>query len=101
MADTPGKMLFETHDLVIGYDEPLSKTTEFYYGAWTEDRSGRNQRNRKTTLLKSILGLIPSLSGTCELEKIWRSDILSRKSKARIELPVSKNLAGIPVIYPV
>ena len=26
---TPGKMLFETHDLVIGYDEPLSKPLDF------------------------------------------------------------------------
>ena len=26
---TPGKMLFETHDLVIGYDEPLSKPLNF------------------------------------------------------------------------
>ena len=50
---TPGKMLFETHDLVIGYDEPLSKLV------------GTNGIG-KTTLLKSILGLIPSLKGSCE-----------------------------------
>ena len=29
MARTPGKMLFETKDLVIGYDEPLSKPLNF------------------------------------------------------------------------
>ena len=28
-GQTPGKMLFETHDLVIGYDEPLSKPLNF------------------------------------------------------------------------
>ena len=44
---TPGKMLFETHDLVIGYDEPTFQTTELYNGTWTEDCSGRNQWYRK------------------------------------------------------
>ena len=63
---TPGKMLFETHDLVIGYDEPLSKPLNF-----TMERGqmialvGTNGIG-KTTLLKSILGLIPSLKGNCE-----------------------------------
>ncbi len=36
----------------------------------------------KTTLLRSILGLIPVLiREVANWEKIWRSDILSRKSK--------------------
>ena len=66
-GQTPGKMLFETHDLVIGYDEPLSKPLNFSMErgqkiAWV----GTNGIG-KTTLLKSILGLIPSISGECEL----------------------------------
>ena len=44
---TPGKMLFETHDLVIGYDEPLSKPLNFTDGTWTEDCSCRNKWYRK------------------------------------------------------
>ena len=59
---TPGKLIFETKDLVIGYDEPLSRPLNL-----TMQRgekvvlSGANGIG-KTTLLKSILGLIPSLS---------------------------------------
>ena len=64
---TPGKLIFETKDLVIGYDEPLSRPLNL-----TMQRgekvvlSGANGIG-KTTLLKSILGLIPSLSGSAEL----------------------------------
>lgn len=67
VAKTPGKMIFETKDLVIGYDEPLSSPLNI--------NMERNSRIvlvgangiGKTTLLKSILGLIPAISGSVEL----------------------------------
>ena len=64
---TPSKLIFETKDLVIGYTEPLSKPLNI-----TMERgqklalTGANGIG-KSTLLKSILGLIPSLSGSVEL----------------------------------
>ena len=67
VARTPGKVIFETKDLVIGYDEPLSSPLNI-----TMERNskivltGANGIG-KTTLLKSILGLIPALSGSVEL----------------------------------
>ncbi|WP_203247704.1 ABC-F family ATP-binding cassette domain-containing protein [Sporosarcina beigongshangi] len=67
LARTPGRYLFQTKDLVIGYDEPLSRELEL-----TMERgqkialSGANGIG-KTTLLKSILGEIPALSGSVEL----------------------------------
>lgn len=63
-ARTPGKYLFETKELVIGYDEPLSNALDL-----TMERgqkialSGANGIG-KTTLLKSILGEIPALAGS-------------------------------------
>lgn len=66
-ARTPGRYLFETKGLVIGYDEPLSKELNL-----TMERgqkialSGANGIG-KTTLLKSILGEIPALAGSVEL----------------------------------
>ena len=63
---TPGKMLFETKDLVIGYDEPLSKPLNFQMERGHKIAIVGTNGIGKTTLLKSILGLIPSLKGNCE-----------------------------------
>ena len=65
-ARTPGRVLFQTKDLVIGYDAPLSKPLNL-----TMERGqkvaliGANGIG-KTTLLKSLLGMIPPVSGTTE-----------------------------------
>lgn len=66
-GQTPGKMLFETHDLVIGYDEPLSKPLNFSMERGQKIALVGTNGIGKTTLLKSILGLLPSISGECEL----------------------------------
>ena len=66
-ARTPGRYIFQTKELVIGYEEPLSKplTLEMERGQKIV-LTGANGIG-KTTLLKSILGLIKPLSGTVEL----------------------------------
>ena len=66
-GQTPGKMLFETQNLVIGYDEPLSKPLNFSMERGQKIALVGTNGIGKTTLLKSILGLIPSISGECEL----------------------------------
>ena len=66
-GQTPGKMLFETHDLVIGYEETLSKPLNFSMERGQKIALVGTNGIGKTTLLKSILGLIPSISGECEL----------------------------------
>lgn len=61
-----GKLIFETKDLVIGYDHPLSKPLNL--------RMERGQKIAlmganglgKTTLLRSIIGEIPAISGSVE-----------------------------------
>ena len=64
---TPGKYIFETKDLVIGYDEPLSKPLTISMERGHKIALTGANGIGKTTLLKSILGLIPALSGSCEL----------------------------------
>ena len=64
---TPGCFLFETKDLVIGYDEPLSKPITVSMERGQKIALVGANGIGKTTLLKSILGLIPALEGTCEL----------------------------------
>ena len=54
---TPGKMLFETKDLVIGYDEPLSKPLNFQMERGHKIAIVGTNGIGKTTFLKSVLGL--------------------------------------------
>ncbi|MFV0465552.1 MAG: ABC-F family ATP-binding cassette domain-containing protein [Lachnospiraceae bacterium] len=60
---TPGRYIFQTEELVIGYDEPLSSplTLEMERGSKIV-LTGANGIG-KTTLLKSILGQIPAIEG--------------------------------------
>lgn len=64
---TSGKLLFEAKDLVIGYDEPLSKPLQLSMERGEKIALVGANGIGKTTLLKSILGLIPSLEGSVEL----------------------------------
>ena len=67
LGRTPGKMVFETKDLVIGYDEPLSKPLNLSLERGHKVALVGANGIGKTTLLRSILGLIPSLKGTVDL----------------------------------
>ena len=65
-ARTPGRYIFRTQDLVIGYDEPLSSPLNLEMERGSKlVLTGANGIG-KTTLLKSILGLVPPLSGSVE-----------------------------------
>ena len=64
---TPGKYLFQTKDLVIGYDSPLSKPLDLVMERGKKIALVGANGIGKTTLLKSMLGLIPSLEGSVEL----------------------------------
>ncbi|MCR5835947.1 MAG: ATP-binding cassette domain-containing protein [Lachnospiraceae bacterium] len=66
-ARTPGKVIVETTDLVIGYDEPLSKPINVRMERGEKIAVVGTNGIGKTTLLKSILGLIKPISGKAEL----------------------------------
>lgn len=66
-ARTSGKVLFETKDLVIGYNEPLSSPLNISMERGQKIAMTGANGIGKTTLLKSILGQIPALSGTVTL----------------------------------
>ena len=52
---TPGKYIFETKDLVIGYNEPLSKPLTLSMERGHKISIGRRKRNRKNNLIKKYL----------------------------------------------
>ena len=66
-ARTSGRYIFTTTDLVIGYDEPLSKPLNLSMERGQKVVLTGANGIGKTTLLKSILGIIPSISGKVEL----------------------------------
>lgn len=66
-ARATGKLIFETKDLVIGYDEPLSKPLNFLMERGEKIAVIGANGIGKTTFLKSIQGLIPAISGTVEV----------------------------------
>ena len=66
-ARTPSRFVVETEDLVIGYEEPLSKPLAFRVERGDKIVLTGANGIGKTTLLKSILGLIPPISGKVQL----------------------------------
>ena len=66
-ARTPSRYIFETKDLVIGYEEPLSSPLNIQMERGQKIVLTGANGIGKTTLLKSILGLIPPLSGSVDL----------------------------------
>ena len=69
LARTPGKMIFETTDLVIGYEKnkPLSREINLRMERGEKIALVGTNGIGKTTFLKSVLGIIDPLSGKAEL----------------------------------
>lgn len=65
-ARTPGRYIFQTKDLVIGYEEPLSKPLNLEMERGQKIVLTGANGIGKTTLLKSILGLVKPLEGEVE-----------------------------------
>lgn len=65
-ARTPGRYIFQTDKLVIGYDEALSSPLDLSMERGQKIALIGANGIGKTTLLKSILGLIQPLSGSVE-----------------------------------
>jgi ATPase subunit of ABC transporter with duplicated ATPase domains len=63
-AKTSDKLIFETKDLVIGYDKPLSKPLNLLFERGMKVAVIGANGIGKTTLLRSLLGEIKPLSGS-------------------------------------
>ena len=66
-ARASGKIIFETKDLVIGYDSPLTKPLHLYMERGQKIALVGANGLGKSTLLKSLLGIIKPLSGEVHL----------------------------------
>lgn len=66
-AKTSGRLIFETTDFIIGYDEALTRPLNVKMERGEKIALVGANGIGKTTLLKSILGIIKPLSGKVEL----------------------------------
>lgn len=67
-AGASGKFVISANDLVIGYDEPLSSKLNFVIERGQKVVIKGANGIGKSTLLKTLLGLLPPLSGECKLD---------------------------------
>ena len=63
-----GKFVMVAEDLVIGYNEPLSNKLNFAIERGQKIAIKGTNGIGKSTLLKTLLGIIPPLSGKCNLD---------------------------------
>lgn len=66
-ARTPGRVIVEAHDLVLGYDEPLTRPVEIILERGQKIALRGVNGLGKSTLLKTLLGRIPPLAGKAVL----------------------------------
>ncbi len=66
-ARTPSRHIVEAKNLVIGYDEALTRPVSFIFERGTKVAITGTNGLGKTTLLKTILGKLPPISGKAEL----------------------------------
>ena len=99
---TPGKLIFETRDLVIGYTEPLSKPLSLTMERGNKIALVGANGIGKTTLLKSILGLTPALKGSRELGDNLQIGYFEQEVKGDNKTTcIDEIWAGIPFLHPV
>ena len=67
MGRTPSRFVVEANDLVIGYDTPLTRPVSFTIERGEKIAITGTNGLGKTTLLKTILGLLPPLNGQVQL----------------------------------
>ncbi len=67
-ARTPGKVVIDAKDLVLGYDEPLTSPLNLQLERGQKIAVKGVNGLGKSTLLKTLLGIQPPISGTVELD---------------------------------
>jgi len=84
-ARTPSRIIVEASDLVLGYDEPLTRPVSFSLERGKKIALKGVNGLGKTTLLKTILGLIPPISGQLELGEFVEPGYFEQEERTKNE----------------
>lgn len=79
---TPGKTIFEAKGLVIGYDEPLTRPLDIFLERGKKVAIKGVNGLGKSTLLKTILGIIKPYAGEVELGQFVEPGYFEQESSS-------------------
>lgn len=79
-ARTPGRLIVEASGLVLGYDEPLTRPVDIVLERGQRVAIRGVNGLGKSTLLKTLLGLIPPLSGRAVLGEYLQPGYFEQES---------------------
>lgn len=82
VARTPGRVIFEAKDLVIGYEEPLTSPMHLLLERNHKVAIKGVNGLGKTTLLKTLFGIIPPVSGSVEVDPFVECGFFEQESAA-------------------
>lgn len=81
-ARTPGRVVIECKDLILGYDEPLTQPISLRLEAGQKIAVRGVNGLGKSTLLKTLLKLIPPISGTVEHDQFVEIGYFEQEEQA-------------------
>ena len=84
-ARTPSRFIVEANDLVLGYDSPLTRPVTFNLERGQKIAIRGVNGLGKTTLLKTILGIIPPVSGKVELGEFLEPGYFEQEEREKNE----------------
>lgn len=84
-ARTPSRFICTAKDLVLGYDTPLTKPVSFALEQGQKIAIRGVNGLGKTTLLKTILGVIPPISGKVELGQFLEPGYFEQEEREKNE----------------
>lgn len=85
-ARTPSRFVVQAKDLIIGYDTPLTRPVSFSIERGQKIAIKGVNGLGKTTLLKTILGMLPPLSGSVELGDYLESGYFEQEERTKNDL---------------
>lgn len=87
-ARTPGKAVIECRDLVLGYDEPLTKPVSLIIERGKKIAIKGVNGLGKSTLLKTLLKIIPPVSGIVEHDQFLESGYFEQEENTTSDTPL-------------
>lgn len=87
-ARTPGKAVIECRDLVLGYDEPLTKPVSLIIERGKKIAIKGVNGLGKSTLLKTLLKIIPPVSGTVEHDQFLELGYFEQEENTTSDTPL-------------